>query len=114
MFRDQEFSEDLAGTPSPRAVKRIENVIALRAVPVPRGRRPHGAPGAPDEYPKSATSTPPPSTKRRRGGAHDTRPCWDARGFAARHGLYFERHDGQAVTCDDFAQAMADANPAAR
>ena len=25
--------------------------------------------------------------------------------------LYFQRHDGQAVTCDDFAQAMADANP---
>jgi hypothetical protein len=25
--------------------------------------------------------------------------------------LYFERHDGQAVTCDDFAQAQADANP---
>jgi aminopeptidase N len=23
----------------------------------------------------------------------------------------FERHDGQAVTCDDFAQAIADANP---
>ena len=29
-----------------------------------------------------------------------------------RHGmdLYFERHDGQAVTCDDFRAAMADAN----
>ena len=26
--------------------------------------------------------------------------------------LYFERHDGQAVTCDDFVQAIADANPA--
>jgi aminopeptidase N len=25
--------------------------------------------------------------------------------------LYFRRHDGQAVTCDDFAQAIADANP---
>ena len=25
--------------------------------------------------------------------------------------LYFQRHDGQAVTCDDFAQAIADANP---
>jgi aminopeptidase N len=25
--------------------------------------------------------------------------------------LYFERFDGQAVTCDDFAQSMADANP---
>ena len=26
--------------------------------------------------------------------------------------LYFERHDGQAVTCDDFLAAMRDANNA--
>jgi aminopeptidase N len=32
-------------------------------------------------------------------------------GFAAGMALYFERFDGQAVTCDDFAQAIADANP---
>ncbi|HKX42447.1 MAG TPA: DUF3458 domain-containing protein, partial [Burkholderiaceae bacterium] len=32
-------------------------------------------------------------------------------GFARGMSLYFERHDGQAVTCDDFAQAIADANP---
>jgi aminopeptidase N len=32
-------------------------------------------------------------------------------GFAKGLALYFERHDGQAVTCDDFAQAVADANP---
>lgn len=32
-------------------------------------------------------------------------------GFAKGMRLYFERHDGQAVTCDDFAQAIADANP---
>ena len=32
-------------------------------------------------------------------------------GFEAGMKLYFERHDGQAVTCDDFAAAMADANP---
>ncbi len=32
-------------------------------------------------------------------------------GFAKGMALYFERHDGQAVTCDDFAQAIADANP---
>ena len=32
-------------------------------------------------------------------------------GFAKGMKLYFERHDGQAVTCDDFAQAQADANP---
>ncbi len=33
-------------------------------------------------------------------------------GFAKGMALYFARHDGQAVTCDDFAQAIADANPA--
>jgi len=33
-------------------------------------------------------------------------------GFAQGMKLYFQRHDGQAVTCDDFAQAIADANPA--
>jgi aminopeptidase N len=32
-------------------------------------------------------------------------------GFARGLALYFERHDGHAVTCDDFAQAIADANP---
>ena len=32
-------------------------------------------------------------------------------GFAKGMTLYVERHDGHAVTCDDFAQAMADANP---
>jgi aminopeptidase N len=32
-------------------------------------------------------------------------------GFAKGMTLYFARHDGHAVTCDDFAQAIADANP---
>ena len=32
-------------------------------------------------------------------------------GFAKGMALYFERFDGQAVTCDDFIQAIADANP---
>ena len=33
------------------------------------------------------------------------------KGFENGMTLYFQRHDGQAVTCDDFAQAIADANP---
>ena len=33
-----------------------------------------------------------------------------ADGFRKGMDLYFERHDGQAVTCDDFRAAMADAN----
>jgi aminopeptidase N len=32
-------------------------------------------------------------------------------GFAKGMTLYFARHDGSAVTCDDFAQSVADANP---
>jgi aminopeptidase N len=32
-------------------------------------------------------------------------------GFAKGMTLYFQRHDGHAVTCDEFAQAIADANP---
>jgi Peptidase family M1 domain len=31
-------------------------------------------------------------------------------GFRKGLDLYFERHDGAAVTCDDFLAAMADAN----
>ena len=31
-------------------------------------------------------------------------------GFRAGFDLYFARHDGTAVTCDDFRAAMADAN----
>lgn len=33
-----------------------------------------------------------------------------AEGFRRGMDLYFERHDGHAVTCDDFLAAMADAN----
>jgi hypothetical protein len=33
-----------------------------------------------------------------------------ADGFRKGMDLYFERHDGSAVTCDDFRAAMADAN----
>lgn len=31
-------------------------------------------------------------------------------GFRKGMDLYFKRHDGQAVSCDDFRAAMADAN----
>ena len=46
VFRDQEFSMDMAGSATARAVKRIEDVRVLRTDPVPRRRRPDGPPGA--------------------------------------------------------------------
>ena len=39
-------------------------------------------------------------------------PSFESEVMLCRKGmdLYFKRHDGQAVTCDDFRNAMADAN----
>ena len=53
-----------------------------------------------------------PSTRRAPRSCACTQTLLGKEGF--RHGmdLYFQRHDGQAVTCDDFRAAMADANDA--
>ncbi len=50
VFRDQEFSMDLADTPSARAVKRIEHVIDLRSAQFPEDAGPMAHPVRPDEY----------------------------------------------------------------
>jgi len=118
VFRDQEFSQDMAGEASARAVKRIEDVRVLRTVQFAEDAGPMAHPVRPDSYVEinnfytvtiyekgsevvrmmqTLVATPSDSLGR------------DA--FAKGMKLYFERHDGQAVTCDDFAQAIADANP---
>jgi len=118
VFRDQEFSQDMAGVASARAVKRIEDVRVLRTVQFAEDAGPMAHPVRPDSYieinnfytvtiyekgsevvrmMQTLVATPADSLGRD--------------GFAKGMKLYFERHDGQAVTCDDFAQAIADANP---
>ena len=118
VFRDQEFSQDMAGVASARAVKRIEDVRVLRTVQFAEDAGPMAHPVRPDSYVEinnfytvtiyekgsevvrmmqTLVATPADSLGRD--------------GFAKGMKLYFERHDGQAVTCDDFAQAIADANP---
>ncbi len=118
VFRDQEFSQDMAGQASARAVKRIEDVRVLRTVQFAEDAGPMAHPVRPDSYVEinnfytvtiyekgsevvrmmqTLVATPDDSLGRA--------------GFAKGMKLYFERHDGQAVTCDDFAQAIADANP---
>jgi aminopeptidase N len=118
VFRDQEFSQDMAGETSARAVKRIEDVRVLRTVQFAEDAGPMAHPVRPDSYVEinnfytvtiyekgaevvrmmqTLVATPSDSLGRD--------------GFAKGMKLYFERHDGQAVTCDDFAQAIADANP---
>ena len=111
VFRDQEFSQDMAHEASARAVKRIEDVRVLRTVQFAEDAGPMAHPVRPDQYVEINNFY---TVTIYEKGAEvvrmmQTLTCRD--GFAKGMKLYFERHDGQAVTCDDFAQAIADANP---
>ncbi|MBC7548593.1 MAG: aminopeptidase N [Polaromonas sp.] len=118
VFRDQEFSQDLCPTPSGRAVKRIEDVRVLRTAQFPEDAGPMAHPVRPDSYVEISNFYT--VTIYEKGSevvrmmqtlvATVTDPIGRAN-FAKGMTLYFARHDGSAVTCDDFAQAIADANP---
>ncbi|MDT7834843.1 aminopeptidase N [Aquabacterium sp. OR-4] len=110
VYRDQEFSMDMAGSPSARAVKRIDDVRGLRAVQFPEDAGPMAHPVRPDRYQEINNFY---TATVYEKGAEVVRmmaTLVGRAGFRRGMDLYFERHDGQAVTCDDFAQAIADAN----
>ncbi len=111
VFRDQEFSMDMAHEPSARAVKRIHDVLDLRAMQFPEDAGPMAHPVRPERYLEIDNFY---TATVYEKGAEVVRMMFTLvgrAGFAAGMKLYFARHDGQAVTCDDFAQAIADANP---
>ena len=117
VFRDQEFSQDLCAAPSARAVKRIEDVRVLRTAQFPEDAGPMAHPVRPDSYVEINNFY---TVTIYEKGAEVVRmmqtlsgaPAVPARkGFERGMKLYFERFDGQAVTCDDFASSIADANP---
>ena len=112
VFRDQEFSMDMAGSASARAVRRIADVRMLRERQYPEDAGPMSHPVRPDVY--QAIDNFYTATVYEKGAevVRMMHTLVGRDGFAAGLKLYFERHDGYAVTCDDFAQAMADANPA--
>jgi aminopeptidase N len=106
VFRDQEFGADVHS----RAVSRIRDVRALRAAQFPEDAGPMAHPVRPDSYIEINnfyTST------VYEKGAEVVRMIQTLLGkpaFCRGMDLYFARHDGQAVTCDDFVAAMADAS----
>ena len=109
VFRDQEFSADMMGSASGRAVKRIEDVRVLRAAQFPEDGGPMAHPVRPDSYVEINNFY---TLTIYEKGAEVVRMYQTLLGREAfRRGmdLYFARHDGQAVTCDDFRAAMADA-----
>jgi aminopeptidase N len=106
VFRDQEFSADQGS----RAVKRIGDVRALRAAQFREDAGPLAHPVQPASY--IAIDNFYTATVYNKG-AEVIRMMHTLLGKAAfRRGmdLYFARHDNQAVTIDDFAQAMQDAS----
>jgi aminopeptidase N len=112
VFRDQEFSMDMAGTASARAVKRIDDVKQLRAIQFPEDAGAMAHPVRPDAYVAIDNFYTPTVYEKGAEVVRMMQTLVGRDGFRRGMDLYFQRHDGQAVTCDDFAQAIADANPA--
>ncbi len=111
VFRDQEFSQDLCHEASARAVKRIEDVRVLRTVQFPEDAGPMAHPVRPDSYVEINNFYTVTIYEKGAEVVRMMQTLVGRDGFARGMKLYFERHDGHAVTCDDFAQAQADANP---
>ena len=111
VFRDQEFSQDLCFEPSARAVKRIEDVRVLRTAQFPEDAGPMAHAVRPDSFIEINNFYTVTVYEKGAEVVRMMQTLVGRDGFARGMKLYFERHDGQAVTCDDFAQAIADANP---
>ena len=110
VFRDQEFSADMIGTDSGRAVTRIDQVRTLRQAQFPEDAGPMSHPVRPDSFVEINNFY---TVTVYEKGAEVVRmyqTLLGRDGFRKGMDLYFERHDGQAVECDDFRAAMADAN----
>ena len=106
VFRDQQFSADMGSAP----VKRIEDVKILRAAQFREDSGPMAHPIRPESYVAMDNFY---TVTVYNKGAEVIRMIHTlvgVEGFRKGMDLYFQRHDGQAVTCDDFRAAMADAN----
>ncbi|MFF7107051.1 aminopeptidase N [Pseudomonas sichuanensis] len=106
VYRDAEFSADM----NSRTVKRIEDVAYLRTHQFAEDAGPMAHPIRPDSFIEISnfyTLTVYEKGAEVVGMVHT---LLGAEGFRKGSDLYFERHDGQAVTTDDFIKAMEDAN----
>jgi len=106
VFRDQEFGADMYS----RAVARIHEARALRAAQFPEDAGPMAHPVRPQSYMEISNFY---TATVYEKGAEVVRMIHTLIGserFRKGMDLYFQRFDGQAVTTDDFAQAMQDAS----
>ena len=113
VFRDQEFTADMLaaeGGDSARAVKRIDDVRVLRSAQFPEDAGPMAHPIRPDSYQEINNFYTATVYEKGAEVIRMLQTLLGRDGFRKGMDLYFHRHDGQAVTCDDFVAAMADAN----
>ncbi|WP_341963429.1 aminopeptidase N [Pseudomonas sp. RC10] len=106
VFRDSGFSADMNSA----TVKRIQDVAYLRTHQFAEDAGPMAHAVRPDSFIEISnfyTLTVYEKGSEVVGMIHT---LLGADGFRKGSDLYFERHDGQAVTCDDFVKAMEDAN----
>lgn len=106
VFRDQEFSSDLGS----RALNRIDAVMAMRTHQFAEDAGPMAHPIRPEKVIEMNNFY---TVTVYNKGAEVIRMMHTLLGednFQKGMKLYFERHDGQAVTCDDFVAAMSDAS----
>ena len=111
VFRDQEFSQDMVGSASGAALARINDVRVLRAAQFSEDAGPMAHPVRPEQYQEINNFYTATVYDKGAEVVRIYQSLLGRAGFRAGMDLYFTRHDGQAVTCDDFAQCMADANP---
>ncbi len=113
VFRDQSFTADMMAVnltdqaaASARSIKRIDDVITLRAVQFPEDNGPMAHPIRPESYQEISNFY---TATVYEKGSEVIRMIHTLLGeeiFQLGMQIYFERHDGQAVTCDDFVNAM--------
>ncbi len=106
VFRDQEYTADQL-LPS---VKRIQDVIHLRRYQFPEDAGPMAHPIQPQSYVKMDNFYTMTVYEKGAEVVRIYQTLLGRDGFRKGMDLYFQRHDGQAVTVEDFRNAMADAN----
>src|SRR6266568_4187334 len=105
VFREQEFGADLYS----RAVERIREVRHLRTAQFAEDAGPMAHPVRPGSYLEISNFYTTTVYEKGAEVVRMIRTLIGAENFRKGMELYFARHDGQAVTCDDFVGAMADA-----
>lgn len=113
VFRDQEFTADMladgldqALAASARAVKRIDDVAMLKSAQFPEDAGPMAHPIRPESYQEISNFYTATVYEKGAEVIRMLHTLLEEDTFQAGMREYFRRHDGQAVTCDDFVNAM--------